>query len=1361
MFSPLETLTEIFKHETNEVSTVVNNEHAEDLLDTSCDSISSASFSSISKKFSKKPKRKQPISGTSIQKVVPNLPDIQNFDNTVDIIDSVVIDHVSEDDKSITSDEVTYERWTEETKLIKTDVLDKHGNVIDEVYQSTTAPELIGNIVREKLVERHDHHSKRIAQDVLKRVKIKSANEKQKDHIESDLIATKSKKQKSNRTYYIQHQQIISPAETNSGSSSSGNSSALSLNNSSISSSSSSATSNYSAVISKRQALPRYHLTPLIFSSRSKCLSKLLEMDTDSTSCELTINPDLPTNEIINMTNNKRFVVQNHFRIANRNKVAQRDDFDLSTDLDDNTECTRSICFTSTNFPPHSNNFAALSNDSLNSLLTSSSFLATNQLVLHEISKNDTLNLKDSELGAKQTYKVQMEFQSLPEPIEIKSNSFLFTEKQEEKLTYMSDENELQTVDMDQDKTTSDSLESMGRFKRPTKSEMRLLLDQANKQPNDATEEDINEDDRTELSARNDPLKFFMPSSTQDITNTANPLRKNFDMTDTSDTEDFFRNQSKTFEKRSLPLRRESFELAQRSDSALKRLSISASLKQKQDNSSMLQTSASDNSKQNISKRLLSEIKPFDDRLNQTTESNEPSTDDKELFDTKKKSQLITNDIESDSSTDSSLLKRNLEIIRKKSTEKHNTSNISGSCSNESILNESEHVFATTTFLKPKTLAHPDDLKPPSKIKFVKKLNKQAKTASEILSASQAPSPYQLIRGPDIIETIETTTSMSFIMNKNVNLTYEEKRIPAPTVFANHRQSPQTEHTPNMDINSTPIPITIQSRSKSESRLNERPFNRTSFIDVDNHLYSPSPIELNSSNEYSNYHKSSPKASSPKHNSYHKHNTNEIITYVNMPEASADETVESIIAPPNHFYSNFSKSVSNLHDTSSLNHQLKLDSWTKWPEYAVDQDTDISIHSAVHGHDEWIKHDYENVNNHILPQTNRRHRKLTNSRPHINQTVIVSHPVNTRQTGLSSVSATTTNIEQQTAATRMSSGYFSGDEFRSYYKCNDINSIINNSMNQSQQHRTQSNQFDINKFLNNNNTHKKLRNDAFDDFNTMYRKIGLEDEELYDRANACDRQLYGQVNIHINKELDVNKVYELIEDVRPENVHHVQQQNVTNMCRFRPNTNNYENAFEKPLLKSTTYKSAYNLNQIPADNLPQLNTHRDDASVFNRRQRSNSMSSLYQNDSFIQNLVVPSPTTADYLRNRTRENFNIVQNPCTMNKGPKSDEFELSQILYDDMAYRQLRKDSDAFKLSQMKSILNSCNSNTLTNITTLPSSASTCSITHNNETSSNISNYSSVKTIKKIKQKDASNKTYKQSLINATNSYSHETPYR
>jgi len=85
------------------------------------------------------------------------------------------------------------------------------------------------------------------------------------------------------------------------------------------------------------------------------------------------------------------------------------------------------------------------------------------------------------------------------------------------------------------------------------------------------------------------------------------------------------------------------------------------------------------------------------------------------------------------------------------------------------------------------------------------------------------PKCLQLVRGPDIIETIETTTSMSFIVNKNVKLTYEEKRLPAAS--CQRSQYEETDWT-----NSTPIPITVQSRSRSEPRSS-----------------SPSPIECEQS----------------------------------------------------------------------------------------------------------------------------------------------------------------------------------------------------------------------------------------------------------------------------------------------------------------------------------------------------------------------------------------------------------------------------------------------------------------------------------------------------------------------------------
>ncbi len=173
------------------------------------------------------------------------------------------------------------------------------------------------------------------------------------------------------------------------------------------------------------------------------------------------------------------------------------------------------------------------------------------------------------------------------------------------------------------------------------------------------------------------------------------------------------------------------------------------------------------------------------------------------------------------------------------------------------------------------------------------------------------------------------------------------------------------------------------------------------------------------------------------------------------------------------------------------------------------------------------------------------------------------------------------------------------------------------------------------------------------------------------------------------------------------------------------------------------HTSRSGLNKSEEAVAPKLDQLRDDASVYSRRQRSNSTSSVLN--------VVPSPTTADYLRNRTRENFNVVARD-------RCEDFELSQILYDDMAYRQLRKDSDAYRLSQMKAMAGSVNSlnsqivTPLTSIATLP-----IGYEQNRVCSSNSSNYSNVKTVKMIKQRDATNKTYRQNLINGYSSNSRD----
>lgn len=198
-------------------------------------------------------------------------------------------------------------------------------------------------------------------------------------------------------------------------------------------------------------------------------------------------------------------------------------------------------------------------------------------------------------------------------------------------------------------------------------------------------------------------------------------------------------------------------------------------------------------------------------------------------------------------------------------------------------------------------------IKPTSRIKIVKKQRAAASAATnaatvvntntaESQEAQQTTnvqtsndlrirsiSPGVLRRAPDIIETIETKTSMSFIMNKSVNLLVEEKREPpATTVFAprntglssaisqpqlyqsriddllntannlikSSTQSGTTSGVHNKTVykskfkinsgafktvlgsndnngNSTPIPITVQSRSKSEPKLDQEAMYRS------------------------------------------------------------------------------------------------------------------------------------------------------------------------------------------------------------------------------------------------------------------------------------------------------------------------------------------------------------------------------------------------------------------------------------------------------------------------------------------------------------------------------------------------------
>ncbi len=98
------------------------------------------------------------------------------------------------------------------------------------------------------------------------------------------------------------------------------------------------------------------------------------------------------------------------------------------------------------------------------------------------------------------------------------------------------------------------------------------------------------------------------------------------------------------------------------------------------------------------------------------------------------------------------------------------------------------------------------------------------------------------------------------------------------------------------------------------------------------------------------------------------------------------------------------------------------------------------------------------------------------------------------------------SLEDDSFYVHVTSGYFSGDEFRSCYNNNNNFNEIHN------------NQFNINKFLNTQRQHA----DVLDDFDSMYRRIDLENK-------------FSPINIHLEKEIDQNKSYELIEDIKSSN----------------------------------------------------------------------------------------------------------------------------------------------------------------------------------------------------------------------------------
>ncbi len=558
----------------------------------------------------------------------------------------------------------------------------------------------------------------------------------------------------------------------------------------------------------------------------------------------------------------------------------------------------------------------------------------------------------------------------------------------------------------------------------------------------------------------------------------------------------------------------------------------------------------------------------------------------------------------------------------------------------------------------------------------------------------------------------------------------------------------------------------------------------------------------------------------------------------------------------------------------------KLDTWSTWPEYTVDQDISLISNNETNLNDKkteavWMKKEiWPNNNYQFEIEVEKKHPSNKNAQMTTttsvcidgccmnnakvsastdgqilienvslnpcNEIIIESDYVQTnnnqqannkrpyfgRLNSKSTVSASNNNnnnttnnnvSEEIAAATRISSGYFSGDEFRTYYNAahsnpSYLNSIINAPLPQNNNGNNScsspnsafndiagNQQFNIQNFLNNKN---KTKTDALEEFNTMYKSLGLEEDEIiFERTNINEHPLYGKITMDSSNQHESKNFCQSSPNFQQRNNNNRYQRSRSSNYdrldreRFIPsyNTNdlytgldhsevyssfsifNNNNETSNDLITTTTRRSARKptadtlkddmaarrckpmtpaqlereiyinnsyLNKSPtAANLEQSFTSsnynnpsflfyqninnktspnsnepdilRDDASVLNMRKRSNSLSSLHScmtntqlETPNVNSLILPSPTSADYLRNRIRETalFNVVMNPTK-----NTNDVELSQILYDDMAYRQLRKDSDAFKLAQIKSAANNnVNSGLLpttpiVNIATLP----------------------------------------------------------
>ena len=1318
-----------------------------------------------------------------------------DFDENVQIVDTVIVDHISEDDKSTASEEVTYERWTEERKLFKTKIF-KDGKLIDEIIEHSK-PELVGDILREKLIERHEH-IKHISQDIFKRVKLKpsgqskrqsSNNEELKnlDFDDSSVLIIKpthrdtQRRNSTDNAYFIQHQQVITSSDgkahiltnTNSQITSGTNQKfdqpindnyntdkayllsptaakftprknrsifnkfiSYNLVNPSSSSPCSSSSSN------NKLELKSNNFIKLDLNLKETQLEEFKNKDTMRDKSELSVRDDDEAQRAKKSTSMQSFLVNSGLIKRNESEkktdsiTKQADSFKLKSESDEITTTSDSLesmekfkrptksemqnSFTPRGSHDHEENLPLFLQDAM---YQDSSFAQKGRI------KNFTLQIEKMENNAPLTgISIQNLIQRLKNLNRFLDSTRDLTSTESKTKFATSCLTDLNTAKYLIQALTSNEVKTVS-SNQELRTELTKYVDYefSSNEPNFIIENlnvlKVLVEEKFDFLFLEEEVGSYAGSATLNPSESlSNQVSKNDDkldkallnqesrddLTDVSDNEeDAEEVNAKLFESRPSsvldrvkvlmedkptripPFRRESFELARESST----------------------------------KRLLTEIKP-----KQEIDFNEDL----------KKPTLNESSGSSSDSTDStsSMLRRNYEILRRKSNERRGSSALDEDISfNKEILPESSSITLQQTNKPTKPAEEISSSisatnKTPNKIKFVKKqrnLKQQANHLSEDeLLRARSVSPG-LRRGPDIVETIETTTSMSFIINKRVDLLVEEKiENPSEINFSLTSSIPQARSSRDRE-KSVPIPITVQSRSKSEPKLDKviPIFHESEFKSNHNQHQPLARTRLVVSRDPNNNELKI--KSNPGRLTFHRYDSNEIIAVVDS---------------------------NNWKSEPDLNKKFE-DDWNRWPEYAVDQETDSSLPdtsgSKIWVRDEINRKKRSNINFEIEIEKRPIMRKKSQSEGTTSVT-IDGRPLNanvkTHKDGrvlIENVSLTPGSeitirskhiAPEASTATRMSSGYFSGDEFRSYFNSinHNIESLANPELSSSNY------QFDINKFL------KKTRSkqDALDEFNEMYENLKLEDD-----PNELNKYKY-----NLN---GVNRRPDTVKD---------------DMARRRKlNEQVYNNSLQ---------------NKSPVG--PETGFSSNDLS--NTRKRSNSTTSM-AGDSMLNQLILPSPTSADYLRNKTRESalINVIMNPERT-----TSDFELNQILYDDMAFRQLRKDSEAHKLSQINAtsqIAPSRIPSPLTNITTLPvnynsttktnmynnyaatsdyydssyyeshenysrssnsNQARRASVGINDSMNSLSSSSNSIKTVKMVKQKDAMKQKDTKSLSETTN---------